>query len=234
MIRIEDASKVVVSFSGGLDSTTLLYLAVNKLGADNVYALSFDYNQRHSVELELAKKTCQKLGVKHKIINLAFLGELAANVSAMVKGSVPTPRAEDPRASSIVPTYVPFRNMILSGITLSFAESIGADAVALGVQYGDYYTNEAWYYWDCSKQFTETIQQLANLNNKHQIHYITPFVSLAKEDIVKLGSSLGVDFSNTRTCYTDDTIACGECPSCVARRAAFQKAGVIDPLPYKK
>jgi 7-cyano-7-deazaguanine synthase len=197
----KNVKKAVVSLSGGLDSTTLLHLAVKELGAENVYALSFNYNQRHSVELQCATTTCKKLGVYHKIINLGFLGEITAGVSAMVQGIVPTPHMDDLEAGKVVPTYVPFRNSILSTITFAFAETVGADAIALGVQYGDYENSENYFYWDCSAAFTETMQQLANLNDKHSIQYIAPFVSLKKTDEIKLGVELGIDYSDAWTCY---------------------------------
>lgn len=252
MKSIDEVKKIVISLSGGLDSTTLLHLAVNKLGRENVYALSFDYNQRHAVELFLAKKTCRELGVQHKIINLSFLGDIVSNVSAMVKGSVATPRADDLEAGKQVPTYVPFRNSILSSITFAFAESVGADAIALGVQYGDYENSDTYYYWDCSKAFTETMQQLADLNDKHKISYVAPFVKLTKKDEIKLGNELGVDYAKSWTCYnpvqdlkrivyTHDPAGgrnekierfyepCGVCPSCVGRANAFKELGLEDP-----
>lgn len=252
MKKIEDVKKIVVSLSGGLDSTTLLYLAVNTLGKDNVYALSFNYSQRHDVELECAKATCKKLGVYHQIIDIGFLGEIVSGVSAMVKGKVKTPTFGEVNAAKEVKTYVPFRNAILSSITLAFAESVGADGVALGVQFGDYENNEAYYYWDCSKQFTETMQQLADLNDKHKISYVAPFVQLTKKDEIELGSKLGVDYSLTWTCYSNNITKsevryeeeplggknpmtydfwkpCQTCPSCVGRLEAFKALGLEDP-----
>jgi len=250
--KIEDVKKIVVSLSGGLDSTTLLHLAVNKLGAENVYALSMDYNQRHDVELSLAKKSCKQLGVTHKVIKMDFLGEIVSGVSAMVKGNVATPLATDLEAGKQVPTYVPFRNAILSSIVLAYAEAVGADAVALGVQYGDYENNESYFYWDCSKAFTETMQQLANLNDKHKISYIAPFVELTKKDEIKLGLDLGIDYADSWTCYNPVIaenrasytkepaggrnskteylyVPCGVCPSCAGRQQAFKELGMKDP-----
>jgi 7-cyano-7-deazaguanine synthase len=251
MKTLKDVKKVVVSLSGGLDSTTLLYLAVKELGADNVFALSMSYGQRHSVELECAKRSCDKLGVYHKIIDISFLGEITKNVSAMVSDIVATPEVDDLEAGKQVPTYVPFRNTILSGIVLAFAEAHGADGVALGVQYGDYENSESYFYWDCSKAFTEAMQAIANLNDKHKISYVTPFVNLTKKDEIKLGTELGVDYGNTWTCYNPRThkiesweyepaggrnqvlktlyIACGVCPSCAGRASAFKELGLEDP-----
>jgi 7-cyano-7-deazaguanine synthase len=226
---------------------------VKKLGRENVYALSFAYQQRHDVELLQATKTCQKLGVQHKIINIGFLGEIASDVSAMVKGKVATPTMGDLEAEKRVPTYVPFRNTILSSITMAFAESVGADGIALGVQYGDYENSDVYYYWDCSKKFTEAVQAVADLNDKHHITFIAPFVSLTKVDEIKLGQEIGVPYEDTWTCYnptiTNEDVTyenepsggknfrfvhrytpCGICPSCVGRQASFQKLGLADPV----
>jgi len=249
---IEKVHKVVVSLSGGLDSTTLLYLMVKKFGKENVAALSYSYNQRHSVELSLAKKTCQKLGVKHKIIDIGFLGDIVGNVSAMVKGNVATPTMDDLEAKKQVPTYVPFRNAILSSITMAYAEAVGADSIALGVQYGDYENSEVYMYWDCSKAFTEAMQALADLNNKHSITFIAPFVKLKKVDEIQLGQEIGVPYEDTWTCYNPKVVSttqtfesepaggrnaktlklyrpCEVCPSCVGRAEAFKEVGVEDP-----
>lgn len=250
---IDKVNKVVVSLSGGLDSTTLLYLMVNKYGAENVFALSFNYNQRHDIELEQAKKTTKKLGVFHKIIDLSFLGEIAADVSAMVKGSVATPKMGDLKAEKQVPTYVPFRNTILTGITFAFAESVEADGIALGVQYGDYENSDVYYYWDCSKAFTEAMQAVANLNDKHKITFIAPFVKLTKKDEIALGKELHVPYEDSWTCYnptvsldheeyTSEPMGgriitkkyrytpCGVCPSCAGRINAFKELGMEDPI----
>lgn len=249
----DDVTKVVVSLSGGLDSTTLLYLMVNKYGKDNVHALSFNYNQRHDIELIQAAKTAKALGVTHKIIDIGFLGDIVKDVSAMVKGMVATPTINDLEAKKQVPTYVPFRNTILSAITLSYAEAVGADGVALGVQYGDYENSSVYYYWDCSKSFTEAMQHIADLNDKHKIRYITPFVKSTKVDEIRLGVELHVPYEDTWTCY-NPTITeggkvfidepaggknsrtlhrytpCGICPSCVGRADAFTTVGINDPV----
>lgn len=251
--NIDLVKKVVISLSGGLDSTTLVYLMVRKFGAKNVSALSYSYNQRHDVELLQAKKTCKKLGIAHKIIDISFLGDIVKDVSAMVKGKVATPTINDLAAEKQVPTYVPFRNTILSSITFAYAEAVGANAIALGVQYGDYQNSEVYYYWDCSKKFTEAIQAVADLNNKHKLFFITPFVNLTKEDEIQLGRELGVPYEDTWTCYSPQIsieksiyekesaggvnirdvwryTPCLKCPSCAGRLNAFSKVGMADPI----
>jgi 7-cyano-7-deazaguanine synthase len=256
--NIDKVSKVVVSLSGGLDSTTLLYLMVKKLGRDNVAALSFNYNQRHSIELTQAKRTARKLGIYHKIIDISFLGDITSGVSAMVKGDIKTPTIQEVEDQKNVSTYVPFRNTILTAITFAFAESFGADGIALGVQYGDYAMKDGngsniYHYWDTSNLFHEAMQAVADLNDKHHITFIAPFVNLTKSTEIKLGQELGVEYGDTWTCYAgksdkEEQLAvnesaggrnyiirkhyqpCGECPSCVGRIEAFKENGITDPV----
>ncbi len=183
--------------------------------------------------------------MEHKIVNLSFLGDMVKDVSAMVKGDIPTPTMGDLEDQKEVVTYVPFRNMILTSITLAFAESVGANNIALGVQYGDYASedgegNKIYHYWDTSKEFTHAIQNVMNLNDKHSIQFITPFVEMTKAQEIKLGLELGVKFEDTWTCYagnrdkTDGSAVhfqpCDVCPSCVGRAFAFKDNGLIDPV----
>lgn len=256
--NIDKVHKVVVSLSGGLDSTTLLYLMVKKFGKENVAALSFDYHQRHDIELTQAKRTASKLGVYHKIIDLGFLGDITSNVSAMVKGRVKTPTIQEVEDQKTVSTYVPFRNAILTTITFAFAESVGADGIALGVQYGDYAMKDGsgsniYHYWDCQEVFTDAMQAVADLNDKHSITFIAPFVTLTKATEIQLGNELGVDYGDTWTCYAGvsdkDEVKyreesaggheaivrkhyqpCGVCPSCDERAKSFAEVNQIDPV----
>ena len=242
-------NKVVVSLSGGLDSTILLYKMVKDFGKENVFALSFSYGQRHDIELFQAKKTAKYLDIQHKIVDIGFLGEMVKDVSAMVKGDIPTPTMGDLEDQKEVITYVPFRNMILTSITLAFAESIGANNIALGVQYGDYASedgsgNKIYHYWDTSKKFTYAIQNIIDLNDKHSIQFLTPFIEMTKAEEINLGLELGVRFEDTWTCYagkidganssplglSEHFQPCGVCPSCVGRAEAFTANNLIDPV----
>jgi len=246
--NIDKVSRVVVSLSGGLDSTTLLYLMVKKLGRENVYALSFAYQQRHDIELIQAQKTTTKLGVIHKVLDISFLGEVTKDVSSMVKGKVSTPTMEDILGEPQPSTYVPNRNMILASITAAFAESVGAEGIALGIQKIDSYS-----YWDTTPEFYQAVQSVLRLNRKHQIQFIAPFIALSKVDEIALGNELGVDYSETWTCYNplqkevDSSyeeepaggrnsirhylyLPCGTCPSCSERAQSFKKAGYVDPI----
>lgn len=226
----EQSDNAVVSLSGGLDSTILTYLLVEAYGEDNVACISFNYNQRHDIELQKAKTTTKKLGVRHKVIDTSFLGELVKDVSAMVKGDVATPTVQDILGDPQPVTYVPYRNMILSSLTASYCESIGFNAVAMGIQAIDSYS-----YWDTTPDFARSINEIFSLNRKANMRIITPFVDLTKVDEIEMGIELGVSFEDTHTCYnpTEDGLSCGICPSCAERLAAFEKVGIKDPLKYK-
>lgn len=246
--KIDRANQVAVSLSGGLDSTVLLHLMVKKFGAKNVHAISFDYNQRHDVELHQAKRTTTLLGVQHQIIDISFLGKMASKVSSMVKGDVATPTMEDVLGDPQPSTYMPNRNMILASITASFAEAVGADTLALGIQKIDSYS-----YWDTTPEFFEAIENVLMLNRKNPITFIAPFLNMSKTEEIQLGVELGVDFGTTWTCYNPASEPapysveqeyaggknhiphthyrpCGVCPSCKERAAAFTKADVEDTL----
>ena len=237
----EQSDNAVVSLSGGLDSTILTYLLVEAYGEDNVACISFNYNQRHDIELQKAKTTTKKLGVRHKVIDTSFLGELVKDVSAMVKGDVATPTVQDILGDPQPVTYVPYRNMILSSLTASYCESIGFNAVAMGIQAIDSYS-----YWDTTPDFARSINEIFSLNRKANMRIITPFVDLTKVDEIEMGIELGVPFEDTWTCYNpeipptrfgpgpdDEPKCCGICPSCAERLAAFEKVGIKDPLNYK-
>lgn len=248
--------KTVVSLSGGLDSTILVYYLVDKYGADNVACISYNYNQRHDVELECAKRTTAKLGVRHKIIDISFLGDLVSDVSSMVKGDVATPTVEDILGDPQPNTYVPFRNLILSSLTASYCESIGFESIALGIQAIDGYC-----YWDTTPDFAGAMQDIFNLNRKTPIQVQTPFVELDKSGELEIAKLLNVPLEDTWTCYNPDIevvaeqlgyhspnndgdaepctkrtflyAPCGKCPSCREREAAFAKADIKDPIVAK-
>jgi 7-cyano-7-deazaguanine synthase len=225
-------TKCVVSLSGGLDSTILTYLLVESLGKENVIAISYNYNQRHDIELQKAKITTTKLGIKHAIQDISFLGDIVKNVSAMVKGPVETPTIEDVLGDPQPVTYVPYRNLILNSLTLAYAESFQCNGVASGWQKQDTYA-----YWDTSEDFMKGVQNVANLNRKHGCKIVTPFVNLAKADEIKLALDLKVPFEDTWTCYNpqvvnEEYLACKTCPSCSERLAAFKKNNIVDLVKY--
>lgn len=223
------SNKVVSVLSGGLDSTILTYKLVSEFGAENVFALSFNYGQKQSIELEKASITCKKLGIKHKIIDISFLGDIVSPVCANIKGTdISMPTIQDVLGDPQPPTYVPYRNMILNSIAFSFAESNDCGYVYSGLQVHDEYG-----YWDTSRMFIDRMNDISKLNRQHTIRFMAPFAEMSKKEEIKIGMLLKVPFEDSMTCYnpTDD-IACGICPSCSERIQNFALAGIKDPCKY--
>lgn len=224
--------KVVVSLSGGLDSTILTYLLVDQYGAENVHALTFSYNQKHSIEIANAKKTASKLGISHEIVNVDFLGHMLKHSSALIKdSSLNTPTITESLGDPQPASYVPYRNLILSSICMSYAESINAIAVYFAFQKQDNYG-----YWDVTKEFVNRFDSIAQLNRKHYIELRTPFIDMHKDEEIKIGENLNVPFEDTISCYNpnENGESCGICLTCSDRIGNFAKAGIIDPITYSK
>lgn len=223
--------KAVCLLSGGLDSATALACA--RRDGFLAYALSFDYGQRHRVELEAAARVAQHLGAaEHRVfpIDLRAFGG-----SALTAGmDVPKDRDLSRPAEEIPVTYVPARNTVFLSIALAWAEVLAASDIYIGVNAVDYSG-----YPDCRPEFIRAFEQLANLATKagvegrQQIRIRTPLLHLTKAGIIRLGLELGVDFSLTHSCYDPaGGLACGHCDSCLLRKAGFAEAGVPDPLRY--
>lgn len=220
--------KAVVLFSGGMDSTTCL--AIAQAQGFSTYALSFDYGQRHLVELAAAKKIAQALkATAHKIIPLA-LDELGG--SALTDKTMPLPNYVDD--GKIPTTYIPARNTIFLALALSYAEVLGAQAIFIGVSAVDYSG-----YPDCRREYIAAFQQLANLATKagvegNGVTLYTPLLSLSKAQTILVGTQLGIDYRTTVTCYQADQQgrACGRCASCVLRKKGFAEADLIDMTHY--
>ena len=222
--------KKVSVLSGGLDSTILTYWLVQEYGAENVLALTYNYGQRHSIEIEKAKISCKKLGIAHQIIDISFLGEIIKDVSALSGAkNIAVPTIKQVLGDPQPPTYVPYRNMILNALAFSFAESNKCDAVYTGIQNTDFYS-----YWDCSPEFIEAMNGVSILNRQHGIELRAPFVGLTKAEEIRKGILMNVPFEDTWTCYSgsENGIACFSCPSCAERVQNFAKAGIKDPVPY--
>lgn len=207
-------SKAIVLFSGGLDSTTCLALALTKHA--EVVAVSFDYGQRHIVELERASKIAKKYGVEHIIVNIQnniFQG------SALTDKKIDVPNYQG--LDTIPVTYVPARNTIFIAFALGIAESCAASAIYLGVSSVDYSG-----YPDCRPEYIESFQALINkAAPDHKIKLTTPLVNLSKAETIKLGLELGVDYSETISCYNADKDGniCGTCDSCTLRAKGFKE-----------
>jgi 7-cyano-7-deazaguanine synthase len=222
--------KAVCLLSGGLDSSTCLALARHD-GFD-CYTLSFDYGQRHRVELESAARVAQALGVtQHQVVRI----DLRIFGGSALTGGIAVPKGRTPAEMSAgVPvTYVPARNTVFLSFALAWAEVLGASDIFIGVNALDYSG-----YPDCRPEYIEAYERMANLATKAGIEGLkhtkihTPLIRLSKAEIVKLGVELGVDFSLTHSCYDPDAGGhpCRQCDSCLLRRKGFEEAGVVDPL----
>ncbi|MGX5200978.1 7-cyano-7-deazaguanine synthase QueC [Aliikangiella sp. IMCC44632] len=219
--------KAIILFSGGLDSTTCLAIAQSQ--GYKCYALSFSYGQKHSSELEAAKRIIQQSNaVTHKIIDLN-LGSFGG--SALTDELIDVPTEE---SDGIPSTYVPARNTVFLSVALAWAEVLQADAIFAGVNAVDYSG-----YPDCRPEYIQAFQSMANLATKagiegHGVKIETPLIALTKVEIIQLGHQLGVDYAQTVSCYQADTNgqACGQCDSCKIRQQAFNSANVADPTRY--
>ena len=219
--------KAVILLSGGLDSSTVLYLAKSE-GYD-CYALSFDYQQRHRRELEAARTISTAVGVAaHQVVSfdLRLWGG-----SALTDDRVDLPQDRDLAAmsESIPVTYVPARNTIFLSFALAYAEAIGASRVYIGVNALDYSG-----YPDCRPDYIDAMRSVYTLGTKQgregdSIEIITPLIDLKKTEIIQLGDRLGVPWVNTWSCYSGDLVPCGVCDSCRLRLAAFEELGLVDP-----
>jgi len=223
-------NKVVV-LSGGLDSTTMLYDIVNRVGNRRVHALSFDYGQKHTIELDKASLSCKKLDVKHTIVDMRFLGDMVSGVSALINGSgISVPNIKDVLGDPAPVTEVPYRNMIMCSLALAYAQSNDIDEVYLGIQAHDQYG-----YWDTTVPFMEAINSVSSLNRKHSIKISAPYANKSKAEEIKIGNWLELPYEDTWSCYegpNDKLEACGTCPTCSERIVAFAKFGKPDPIEY--
>lgn len=226
-----DTKNICLSLSGGLDSTTLLHLLVDTYGPNKIKTLSFDYGQRHRIELEMSQKSAERLGVYNKIIKLDYLKDISIEKSALISGSILKPKtAEENAGDPQINTYIPFRNAQFSFITAAFAETHCCSHIALGLNQTDIYG-----YWDTSIDFVDGIQTVMNLNRKAQIEFLSPFVSFYKKDILLLAKELSVKFGfdvlqYTWSCYNgqlteNDFKECGVCNTCTEKLFGYIQAG---------
>jgi 7-cyano-7-deazaguanine synthase len=226
-------SRAVVLVSGGLDSATTLAIARQEGFA--CYALTFRYGQRHSREIDAARRVAQSLGAaEHRLIeiDLRALGGSALTDSRI---DVPKDRADLGDSTDIPPTYVPARNTIFLSYALAWAEVLGAFDLFIGVNSTDYSG-----YPDCRAEFIAAFEATANLataaavqgKGRYRIH--KPIIEMTKGQIIRTGTGLGVDYSLTHSCYDPDPQgrSCGRCDSCRLRLKGFAEAGLTDPIPY--
>lgn len=220
-------SKAIVLLSGGLDSTTALYLAKSQ-GYDEIYAITFQYGQKHDKELKSALAVAKAAGVKeHKVVNLLL------NQWSGCTLTDPQLEVEDGNVErqDIPATYVPARNMVFLSVAASWADALDITDIFIGVSEVDYSG-----YVDCREEFIRAMEDAINLGTvlgaekKQRIKIHAPFMHMTKADEVRLGAKLGVDFSLTWTCYRGGDTPCGTCDSCLLRAKAFEEAEERDPL----
>jgi 7-cyano-7-deazaguanine synthase len=227
--------KAVVLLSGGLDSTTTLAIALDQ--GFEVYALTFNYGQRHEAEIAAAKKIAEKYTVvQHVVVSIDL--RLFGGSALTSEMNVPKGRAIDEMSIGIPVTYVPARNTIFLSFALAWAEVIGSTDIFIGVNALDYSG-----YPDCRPEYIEAYERMANLATKAaveggpdaglRIH--TPLIALSKAEIIRQGIKLGVDYSLTSTCYdpSPEGNACGTCDACQLRIKGFAEIGVSDPVTYE-
>lgn len=225
----------VILFSGGLDSSTILALAKDLGYAP--YVLSVGYGQRHSSELAAAKHIAKKMGVvRHEVVNLDLT---RFGGSALTDSSIDIPVTPG-KDLEIPVTYVPARNTILLSLALGWAESLGGLDIFYGANAVDYSG-----YPDCRPEYVASFETMANLatkagveaiNNENRFRVHAPIISMSKAEIIQLGTTLGVDYSQTVSCYQANDLgeACGECESCRLRQVGFKQANLSDPTRYQK
>ena len=220
-------NKAVVLLSGGLDSTVLLHYIVKK-AKKYVVPLIIDYSQRHSRETAYAVQHSLALNLNWRKIDAKFLGNITSCASVLTNTDAAVPHIKDVVGLAQPPTYVPMRNLMFLSIAAALAESICADTIYYGAAEIDTHSG----HWDCSEDFLDKINGILNLNREHKIKIEAPFITFSKEQIIKLGYELNVDFTQTHTCYNGQEIACGTCSSCSSRIQGFLSAGIKDPVKY--
>lgn len=223
---VRDIKKAVVLVSGGLDSATALAIAQQQ--GFICFGLSVNYGQRHSAELSAARRLCKQAGVALKVMHL----DMRRIGGSALTDDIDVPQEE---TSGIPVTYVPARNTIMLSLALAYAEVLKTGDIFIGVNAVDYSG-----YPDCRPEFIEAYQNMARLATKAaveggQVTIHTPLIDLTKAEIIRQGTSLGVDFSQSVSCYQADGEgrACGQCDSCRIRREGFQAAGIADPTRYR-
>jgi 7-cyano-7-deazaguanine synthase len=224
--------KAVVLSSGGLDSTTVM--AIAKHAGFELYSISFDYGQRHSFELEAARKVAETFGVnKHMVLNIDLKKIGGSALTDNIE--VPKAKTEESMAAEIPVTYVPARNTIFLSYALAWAEVLQSSDIFIGVNAIDYSG-----YPDCRPEYIDAFQRMANLATKAgvqgttQIKIQTPLINMTKAQIIQKGIELGIDYALTHSCYdpTPQGLACSRCDSCILRKNGFDEAGIKDPTKY--
>tara|TARA_R110000787_G_scaffold286340_1_gene404260 strand:- start:3113 stop:3820 length:708 start_codon:yes stop_codon:yes gene_type:complete len=222
--------KAIVTLSGGLDSTTIFWDAVNR-GYD-VFPIYFNYGQQHhnkESQCAITQSTWGVFETRLRTVSLDFFKDICGCHSALTSDQ-PIPKIQDILGDAQPITYVPFRNQMILSICCAYAEAIGAKTVMYGAALVDTQAG----YWDSSKEFVEKINELVSFNRKNKIKIEAPLIKMSKKQIIERAVELEVDLSQTWTCYEGGEKSCGCCPSCSSRIQGFIEAGIKDPLEYEK
>ena len=230
---MKDKKKAVVLSSGGIDSTTVM--AIAKQEGFEIFSLSFFYEQRHSFEIEAARKVAEAMGVKKHLILDIDLKKIGGSALTDNNIDVPKRRNSSSISEEIPATYVPARNTIFLSYALAWSEVLNSSDIFIGVNAIDYSG-----YPDCRPEYIESFERMANLATKAGVEGKTklkiraPLIHMTKAQIIRKGVELGVDFSLTRSCYdpSPENLACGRCDSCIIRKQGFKEAEIIDPTKY--
>ena len=226
-------SKAVVPISGGLDSSVILGHAAKQ--HDTVYAITYDYGQKHNKELLCAGIQVDNFNSKynnieeHKVVDIKFLKHLAPT-SSLTNDNIKVAQARDVLGDAQPVNYVPFRNMMMLSIACSYAEAVGADTVYHGSALVDSQAG----YWDGSAEFLENINNLTALNRKNRIQIVAPLIKDSKKTIIIKGLYTKVKFKDTWTCYEGKELACGYCTACSSRIKGFLDNDMKDPIEYER
>ena len=218
----------VAIVSGGMDSVTLLHSLV-KQQKRNPAILTFIYGQKHDKEIAYAKMQAEELGcTEHLVLDLSLLQPLFAS-SALVSSDLSIPNIDSVQGDSQPATYVPNRNMIFLALAAAYAETNNVSDIFYGAQSQDMYG-----YWDTTPEFLDSLNNVYQLNRKTPVKIGAPLVNHSKTDILRLGLDLGIDFGKTWSCYEGQELACGVCPTCAERLAAYANLNLTDPVPYQQ
>lgn len=226
------SAKAVCLLSGGIDSSTAA--AVARSRGCEVYALTFDYGQRHKREIEAARAVARFLNAAQHVV-VSFDLRLWGGSALTDEIPLPEGRGTEEQAAEIPVTYVPARNTIFLAFALSYAEAVGAESIYIGANQVDYSG-----YPDCRGEYLKAFERVANLGTKAGVEgrmvfrIEAPLLNLKKSEIIRLGVSLGLDYGLTWSCYAGGELPCGRCDSCLIRLRGFKEAGLEDPLRYPK
>ena len=212
----------IIIYSGGLDSTTLLYEERERIAL----AVTFDYGSNHAArEIACARRHCEKLGIEHLVIDLAFIGRYFCSSLTAGADAIPDGNYDDENMRS---TVVPFRNGIMLSVACGLAESCGLKRVLIANHGGDHAI-----YPDCRPEFVEAMDSAMTAGTYEGVKLVAPYTDITKGDIVKRGVKLGIDYGTTYSCYRGGERHCGRCGTCRERKEAFAEAGIIDPTNYE-